>query len=236
MGVDFLVLDLPVGKGTKVEKMEDARSLSTEFINLGKRLDMRVECGITYGGQPVGHAVGPALEAREGLQVLSGKGPRSVGVKSAALAGILYEMAGISGIGEGKQKALALLKNGKALTKFREIIEAQGGDPTINPDDIPVGNHTIDIKSPINGFIAGVDNRSIGLIARTAGAPFDKGAGLCITGKRGMHVKKGETIITIYSEKASQLNAAHDIAMKNPPIIIEGMLLERIGQGSQLTS
>ncbi|MHA1861154.1 MAG: AMP phosphorylase [Candidatus Ranarchaeia archaeon] len=230
MGVDFLVLDLPIGKGTKVEHMKEARSLSNAFISLGERLGMRVECGITYGGQPVGHAVGPALEAREGLLVLSDKGPQSVAIKSAALAGVLYEMAGLAGAGEGKQKALEMIRNGKALAKFREIIEAQGGDPGVKPEDIPVGPKKISVKSPINGFIAGVDNRCVGLIARTAGAPLEKGAGLNIIGKRGMYVKKGDTILEIFAEKASKLKAAHDIAMKNPPITIEGMLLERIGK------
>ena len=99
---------------------------------------------------------------------------------------------------------------------------------------IKVGSKTIKIKSPINGYIAGVDNRSVGLIARTAGAPFEKGAGLNIIGKRGMHVKKGDIIVEIFAEKANRLKAAHDIAMKNPPIAIEGMLLERIGRSGSL--
>ncbi len=230
MGVDFLVLDLPVGIGTKVEKIEDARTLSREFITLAERLGIRLECGITYGGQPVGHAVGPALEAKEGLELLSGKSTESVTIKSAALAGVLYEMAGIAGQGEGKSMALEVITSGKALTKFREMIEAQGGDPNVKPEDIPIGDNRIEISSPITGYVSGVDNRSVGMIARTAGAPFEKGAGLMIHCKRGSHVKKGHPILEIFAPSASRLEAAHDMAIKNPPISNDGMLLERIGK------
>ncbi len=94
VGADFIVIDIPVGLGAKVETTEDARKLAQSFMELGDRLKVRVQCGITYGGQPVGHTIGPALEAREALLALQGKGPASLIEKSTALTGMLLEVGG----------------------------------------------------------------------------------------------------------------------------------------------
>jgi AMP phosphorylase len=230
LGVDYLVLDIPAGKGAKVETLEEARAISRDFVTLGMELGMRVECGITYGGQPVGHAIGPALEAKEALEVLEGGGPKSVIEKSCSLSGILFEMGGKAPRGRGMAMALDLLKKGKSLEKMREIIEAQGGDPKITPGDIPIGRCKAVLKSPINGFIVNVDNRAINLIARRAGNPHEKGAGIMLTGKRGFKVNRGDVIMEIYAERTSKLNDAKNLAEKLNPVLIEGMLLERISE------
>lgn len=227
LGIDFLVIDIPMGKETKVETKEHAIRLARKFTELGERLNIHVECGITYGGQPVGHAVGPALEAREALLALEGKGPSSLIEKSTALAGILFEMGGLAPRGRGKDLAKRILESGRALKKMREIIEAQGGNPDIKPDDIPVGDHRAVIEAPCDGYVTDVSNAAITKIARAAGAPRDKGAGVVIRYKRGHKVKKGEPILEIYAERESKLSEAYSLAVKLNPITIEGMLLYR---------
>jgi len=228
VGTDYLVIDLPVGKESKVESFEEARGLSNRFIELGEKLGIAVKCGLTYGGQPVGYAVGPALEAREALQALEGKGPSSLVEKSTALAGLLFEIAGKVIRGKGQDFAKEILNNGRALKKMREIIEAQGGNPMIKPEDIPIGQHVAEIYAPADGYITRVSNRAITEIARAAGAPMEKGAGLIFYGKEGHKVTKGEKVLEIYAERESKLEEARTVALKINPITVEGMLLREI--------
>ncbi|MHA1409909.1 MAG: AMP phosphorylase [Candidatus Odinarchaeia archaeon] len=229
IGVDSLVLDVPIGLGAKVINKEAAMALSRKFVELGERLKMRVEVGLTYGDQPIGHALGPALEAKEGLEALSGiKTSTSLIEKSAALAGILLEMAGLATRGQGKNVAMEILNSGKALNKMKEIIENQGGDPNIKPEDIPLGEHSEDVPAQTSGYVVEVNNKALSAIAHTAGAPEAKGAGLYLYKKRGGYVKKGEPLMRIYAERSSKLTEALQLANKVNPITIEGMLLKRV--------
>ncbi|MGQ4914494.1 MAG: AMP phosphorylase [Candidatus Asgardarchaeia archaeon] len=230
VGVNFLVLDIPVGKGAKIENINDGRKFARQMVELGERVNIKVECGITYADQPVGHAVGPALEAKEALEALLGKGPTSLIEKSTALAGILLEMAGKATRGAGQDLAKKILYSGKAHKKMLEIIEAQGGDPKITPEKIPLAANSITIESPADGYVTRVSNSSINQIARIAGAPFDKTAGLILHRKVGYKVKKGDPLLTIYTENESKLTTAHSYAMANPPVTVEGMLLQRISE------
>ena len=227
-GTKALVIDIPTGKGAKVEGVEEAELLSSQFVELGRRFGVRVQCGITYGGQPVGHAVGPALEAKEALEALQGRGPASLIEKSAALAGMLLEMSGVATRGSGKDLAEEVLASGKALKKMREIIEAQGGDQKVKPEDIPIGQYTTDIRAPCDGYVTDVDNSSIKEIALAAGAPDEKGAGVLLHAKVGYKVEKGKPLMTIYAERESKLTEAYNVAMRTKPITVEGMLLRRI--------
>lgn len=229
VGIDALVLDIPIGIGTKVPNKDIATELSRKFVELGTRLNVRVEIGITYGDQPVGHAVGPALEAKEALEsLMGGKKSTSLVEKSIALAGMLIEMSGKTARGQGRILAREILNSGKALEKMKEIIEAQGGNPDIKPDDIQLGEHRVDIPAPVAGYIVEVNNIHINEITKAAGSPDHKGAGLHIYKKRGGYVKRGEPLLTIYSETASKLREAQSLVVKLEPITIEGMLLKRV--------
>jgi AMP phosphorylase len=228
VGVDFLTLDIPVGRGTKVDNIEQAQSLGREFVELGQRFGVKVECGITYGDQPVGHTVGPALEAKEALEALAGNGPTSLIEKSTALAGVLLEMSGVIPRGRGQDRAKEILASGKAMQKMREIIEAQGGDPSVKPEDIQIGSHRVKILSPADGYVVSVDNNAIKNIARAAGSPIDKGAGIKLHAKRGYIVKKGDPLIEIYAESEGKLSEAQALTMKMEPITVEGMLLGKV--------
>jgi AMP phosphorylase len=196
---------------------------------MGERLGMNVECALTYGSSPVGRTVGPALEVREALKVLETmEGPNSLIEKSAVLAGILLEMGGVTAKGQGHDLALETIRSGKALTKLKEIIEIQGGDPDVTHSDIVVGEHTAELRAPTNGYIIEFDNKRLVEIARLAGAPNDKGAGVLIHKKRGEPVKKDQPILTIYAEKDWKLSNAISSAHRQLPIIVEGMLLEQV--------
>ncbi|MEM1545201.1 MAG: AMP phosphorylase [Candidatus Methanomethylicia archaeon] len=222
---NYVVIDIPTGKEAKVETISEARKLANDFVELGERLGVRIKCGITYGGQPVGHTVGPALEAREALKALQGEGPASLIEKSTSLAGLLFEMGGYAPRGGGQDIAKKILTSGKAYEKMKQIIETQGGKPNITPDEIPVGSKRIMVEAPCDGFITDVSNVAITAIARAAGAPVEKGAGIVLHGKRGYKVRKGEPILEIYAERESKLNEAYRIALTLKPVTIEGMLL-----------
>ncbi len=235
MGVKYLVIDIPQGRGTKAETMEDAMKLARMFVDLGQKLNVHVEGAITYGDQPIGNAVGPALEAREALMTLEGKMPStSLVEKATGLAGMLMEMTGRAAPNRGSEIAKEILKSGKALKKMKEIIEAQGGDPNIKSEDIPVGQYTANIEATADGYVVSIDNRAIMAIVRAAGAPQDKGAGVIVHKKGGRHVKKGEPVITIFSNSETRLDEALSLARTLEPIIIEGMIRKRIVQAQFL--
>lgn len=225
VGTSNLVIDLPTGKGAKIQELSEARDLAHKFTELGERLKMQVRCAVTYGGQPVGHSVGPALEAREALMALMGKDSTSLVEKATAIAGLLIELSGKVPKGRGQDYAREVLSGGKALKKMREIIEAQGGEASIQPDDIPVGTLKAEIKAPCDGWITSVSNETINSIARAAGAPRDKGAGLVISGKIGRKVTRDQVIMEIYAERDTRLDEALSIATQSKPITVEGMLL-----------
>lgn len=228
VGVDFMVLDLPVGQEAKIPSSDEGRRLSFKFINMGDKLGIKVRCGITYGGQPVGYTVGPALEAREAFEALEGHGPASLIEKSTSLAGMLLELGGKAVRGGGQELAKQILASGKALGKMREIINAQGGDSKIQSSGIPVGQCKAEIVAPCDGYITHVSNAAINQIARAAGAPIEKGAGIILHGKEGHKVSKEQTIMEILGERDSRVDEAYDLAVKLAPISIEGMLLQEV--------
>ncbi len=225
-----LIIDIPTGRGTKTKTIGDAHALAHDFIDLGKRLGINVQCAITFGEQPLGYAVGPALEAREALSTIMGDGPADLVEKATSIAGILLEMVGIA---NGKRKASNLLESGKAERKLREIIEAQGGNPKIKPEDIRVGNKKGEITTDKEGRVLWINNKSIAQIAREAGAPKEKGAGAILKTKLGEYIEKDGVLLEIYAEKNTKLQAAMELAENLQPIGLsrkpeEKMLIDRI--------
>ncbi len=229
VGATHCVIDIPVGHQTKVETLQLGEGLARDFIDLGARIDMSLECALTYGGQPLGYGVGPALEAREALSTLvTGKGPESLIDKSCALAGMLLEIGGIAPKDKGASYAFEVLRSGKAYAKFKEIIEAQGGDPKIKVQDIPIGKHKFEVRSLSRGYVAKVSNSAVKLIARAAGAPRHKEAGILLSQKVGAKVKQGDILFTVYSDNSEKLSHAQILANSLVPVKVEGMVLEKI--------
>ena len=228
VGCRNLVLDIPTGSEAKVESLEEAESLAAKFVEVGRRFGVRVNVGITYGGQPVGHAVGPALEAREALEALMGGGPGSLVEKSSCLAGMLLEMAGLAARGRGTEAARELISSGRALEKMREIVEAQGGDARLDPSDVPVGQYVAQLRSPASGYVTKVSNAAVKAVAMAAGAPREKGAGVLLHAKVGYRVEEGDVLMEIYAERESKLTEAYEVATTLRPVTVEGMLLRRV--------
>jgi AMP phosphorylase len=226
VGADFLLVDIPMGENTKVPTMEMAKAYAHDFAELGDKLGIHVECAVTYGGQPVGRSIGPALEAREAIAVLEGsKTPNSVVEKAVTLSGIILEMGGIS---KGTERAKEILESGLALEKFREIVAAQGGKADIKSTDIQVGKFKADVLAKKSGYVGSIQNRSLVRIARAAGAPKDKGGGLTIYQKVGTKVDAGEPLFTVYSDNEAKLNDALALARRLEPMIVQGMVLVRM--------
>ena len=228
LGIDRLVIDLPTGRGAKLTTEKEAMEFGHDVVNLCRRVAIHAEAVITHGEQPLGHAVGPAIEAREALNTLMGKGSSSVLEKSAEIAGILLEMGNVAPPGKGYELAKEYVSSGKALKKFKEIIEFQGGNPDITPDEIPLGPYRATYLAHRNGYISRIDNRIISLAAKAAGAPESKGAGLWIHSKMGDFVKQGDVAITIYSDSEHKLSQALNILETYPPFSAEGSVIYRI--------
>jgi len=205
VGANFVVIDIPTGRGTKVKTIGDADLLAKDFIQLGNRLGIKTQCAVTHGEEPLGYAIGPALEAREALEIISRKKTiPDVLDKATSLAGILLSMTNKG----NKEMAMEIIKSGKAEEKLREIILFQGGKTQIKPEDIEIGNYGLDITAEKDGFVLWMDNNSLISVARSAGAPKSKGAGILLYKKVGDPVKKGEKVLTIYSEKTNKLERA----------------------------
>ncbi len=223
-GAEYLVMDIPVGPNTKVEEMELGRKYARDFVSLGEEIGIETSCALSYGGQPIGKAVGPSIEAKEALMALEGKEvPSSLIEKSTTLAGMVLEQGGIR---DGKEEAKKLLESGKALDKMKQIIDRQHGDPEVSSEDIEIGEYSKKIYSDEEGYVDSVNNEEIIKIVRAAGGPNSKKAGMLLNKKKGDKVEKDEKKYTIYSEYESKLKEAVDLANHLKPLKIEGMILE----------
>lgn len=202
----YVVIDIPTGKGVKIKTPQEAEDLAHRFIDLGKKLRIKVECLSTFADQPIGYGIGPSLEAREALSTIEkGRGPKDLIDKTVALSSVLFDF---NKVNNPSKKIMEILSTGKANKKLRSIIEAQGGNPKIRPDDIPVGEKSIKIKSTKSGKVLWINNHYIKRIARTAGAPKDKGAGILLHKKLGDKVNKDDILFELYAEKGHKLKEA----------------------------
>jgi len=226
IGATHLVIDIPMGSGTKVPTIEVARAYARDFMDLGEKLGIHTECAITYAEQPVGSAIGPKLEARECIRILEGeKHPSSVIEKACDIAGMILEMGGFA---NGAEKAREILDSGAAMKKFREIVAAQKGNYDIKSSDLEPGQFKAEVVSLTSGYVHSISNKDLVSIAKAAGAPSDKGAGLLVLKKKGQRVEKGEAVLEIYGDNKAKVDRAKELAAKYKPFEIEGMLLKKI--------
>ncbi|MCG3223948.1 MAG: AMP phosphorylase [Candidatus Heimdallarchaeota archaeon] len=233
-GVDHLVLDIPTGTGSKMPTRESAIQYAQESTELGRRLGIHIEAALSYGEQPLGKAIGPALEAREALDVLLGNGPTSVLEKSNELSGILFEMAGLATAGQGAALAADFIKKGKAKAKMEEILAVQGGNPNIKPEEVEVGEYTVEVLAPKDGYIVRLSNVAVKKVAYAAGTPSHKKAGVYLHKKSGDFCKKDDKLMTIYSDSEGRLTEALNLATNLSPYVLEGMILKRISSGPRV--
>ena len=220
VGATIVLIDIPLGKQTKIKTKKQARRLKKKFVAIGKKLGMRVKVVVTDGSKPIGNGIGPALEARDVLWLLRGdpRAPRDLRAKSLHVASVMMEMAGIK---NPLETAHVMLETRLAYKKMQEIIKLQGGNPNIDPDKIPLGKFTHDIKADKTGIIDSINNKTISKIARVAGAPEDKGAGLYLHKTVGHRVAEGDVLFTIYAESEQKLGyALHILELMDGIVII----------------
>lgn len=216
VGATHVILDIPTGRGAKVKTINEADYLAKDLIELGRRLKIHTHCVVSYGEQPVGYTVGPALEAKEALEVLMNEAnvPDLLD-KACRIAGAIFE---ITGHKNGYSMAREIVRSGRAEAKLRQIIGAQGGRSSIKPKDIPIGEDTIRLKAKNDGKLLWINNSNIVEIARMAGAPKDKGAGIVFNKKIGDNVSKDDVIFTVHAEKSRKLTRTQDLLADLNPV------------------
>lgn len=215
VGSKYVLIDIPLGDGAKVERMKSAEELAEKFKKLGKRLGMSVECAITEGDQPIGCGIGPVLEAIDIVDVLKGKGCPDLRKKSIELAGILLKMAKKG----NEETARKILDSGKAFEKFSQIVKAQGGSAEKDFGKM-AGKFSEKIRSAKAGDVLRIENHAVSKVAHLAGAPNDKGAGIRLHFKKGSKVMAGDALFTIYAQNEYKLREAVGAAKKLKPVVV----------------
>lgn len=201
-GATHVVIDIPVGPTAKVRSADEADDLRRYLVHVGKAVGLAVDVVVSDGSQPVGRGIGPVLEALDVLAVLRGAADMPVDLRDRAvtLAGRILELSGKVALGHGRAQALAALASGAALRKFVAICEAQGGFREPGP-----AAHTHPVLSKAPGLIVGLDNRKLSRIAKLAGAPYDRSAGVKMHVMAGEHVSTGDPLFTIHAESPGEL-------------------------------
>lgn len=219
-GSTHVVLDIPVGATAKVRTTEAAGKLSRRLIEIAARFDLKARCLQTDGSQPVGVGIGPALEALDVLAVLQNRpeAPQDLRQRACLLAGAALELAGVAEAGLGAATAEAVIADGRAWVRFQRICEAQGGMRTP-----PVAAQRAPIHATRSGRVILINNRQIATLAKLAGAPERKAAGIEIHVRLGTEVATGQPLLTVHAETAGEMAYALDYAASHGDMIeIEG--------------
>ncbi|MFP4115747.1 MAG: AMP phosphorylase [Candidatus Aenigmatarchaeota archaeon] len=220
VGAETVLIDIPMGEGAKVSHKEEAKKLSKYFKRLGRELGMNVVTIISEGSRPIGQGIGPALEARDVLQILESrgqKGPEDLRDKALEMANILLDEASSGKIAE------EILESGDAYTKFKEIIEAQGGGIT-KSENVPLAEKSYTVEANKRGRVEDISNEAVGKIAELAGCPKEKKSGIYLHKRMDDPVEKGQKLITVYSENKERLEAAADAARERPVYTLKSLM------------
>lgn len=206
-GSTHLLIDIPVGPTAKVTSALEAMRLRKLFEFVGDHFGRAVEVITTDGRQPIGNGIGPVLEANDVMAVLDNApdAPRDLREKSLRLAAHLLEYDPKLRGGAGYARACELLESGAALKQMQKIIEAQG--PSTCKTEL--GALSFDVRATADGVVSAIDCLRLNRLARTAGAPLDKGAGICLFKKIGDRVEQGEPLYRVYTFDRPE----HDLAV-----------------------
>lgn len=215
-GSTHVVIDIPVGATAKVRTKEAALGLSARLTDVAAQCGLTAVCKLNDGTQPVGRGVGPALEAADVLAVLQNlpDAPNDLRERACSLAGAVLELGGVADVGAGYQQALAVITEGRAWRKFQAICDAQGGMRSI-----PLAAHSQPFTAPRDGRVINMDNRRIARLAKLAGAPDAKAAGLRLDVRLGQEVQRGQPLFTMFSETSGEMAYATEYLERNPEII-----------------
>lgn len=212
-GADAIVLDVKTGAGAFMKNVEQAKELAETMVNIGKSVGRQTMAVISDMSQPLGNAIGNGLEVKEAIDTLKGHGPEDLTELCLVLGS---QMAYLGGAADSLEEARTLLeanlKNGKALEVFKTFVEAQGGDASVadNPESVlPVAAYTKEVLADQDGVVSEIIADQIGIAAMMLGAgretkesQIDLSAGLYLHKKVGDKVSAGESIATLYSNKA----------------------------------
>lgn len=209
-GSDCIMLDVKVGSGAFMKSLEDSVKLAETMVNIGENAEKRTAALITNMDVPLGYAVGNSLEVIEALSTLKGQGPQDLTEVCVRLAANMLNLAGKGSQEACKKMAEGAIINGSALEKLKQMVKAQGGDADMLDDTARFEKARIafDVKAERNGYIAFMDTEKCGVTSVILGAGretkesrIDSSAGIIIKAKTGDHVKEGDILATLFTNK-----------------------------------
>lgn len=220
-GADGIVLDVKTGNGAFMRTLPEAEELARLMVGIGKEAGRTIVALISNMNQPLGHAIGNALEVREAIATLRGDdAPVDFWEHCLEVAGHMLVVAGSAeSLPAAKQTVTKVRDSGKALARFRAMVEAQGGNPAIvdTPKELPAATLIEAVTAPVSGTIAAIDTMAIGWAAVNLGAGrhhkgerIDHAVGFVMPAKVGMRYAAGDTICTIYANDTARADAAHE--------------------------
>jgi len=242
-GADSIVLDVKYGSGAFMKTPEDALKLAEAMIKIGRDNGRKMSAAVTAMEQPLGGMVGNALEVHEAITAMRGLGPADFRELCIVLSGLMLKAAGKgSTLGECKAMAADAIDSGKAMAKFRRMLENQGGDVRVTEDTslLPVCPYKREIKAECDGYVSTLRGDIIGEASVLSGAgrlkksdPIDHGAGIALTHKLGHKVKAGQTLCIVYAPDENKLNAAAEkaaqaFAISDTPTAVPKLIYEII--------
>ena len=208
-GADAIVLDVKTGSGAFMKTLDDAEALAHAMVRIGNNVGRNTMAIISDMSQPLGNAVGNALELKEAIATLKGNGPKDLTELVLTLGSqmvVLAEQA--TSLDEARQMLIDAIKTGKALNKFKTFLSNQGGDDSIvdSPEKLPSAKYQVEFKAKKDGYITEIIANEIGVASMMLGAGrqtkedvIDLGVGIVLNKKVGEHVEKGENILTIHT-------------------------------------
>lgn len=210
-GADAIVLDVKVGEGAFMKTVEEAEKLAHAMVKIGNQLGRRTIAILSDMSQPLGYAVGNALEVKEAIEVLKGNGPEDVKELCLTLGSQMVYLSGkAQTLEEARTKVENVLANGKALEVFKVFIASQGGNPSIvdDPTLLPKAKFQVEIPATESGYVEKIIANEIGVAAMLLGAgratkdsEIDLSVGIVLNKKVGDYVEKGEPLATIHSNR-----------------------------------
>lgn len=210
-GSDAIVLDVKTGSGAFMKTVEDAKELAHAMVSIGNNVGRKTMAVISDMSQPLGAAIGNSLEVREAIDTLRGEGPKDLEELCLALGRQMVFLAQKADSLEDAEKMLKeVIRNGKALDKFKEFIQNQGGDPSVvdDPNRLPKAQYLIELPAQQDGVVAELIADEIGTAAMLLGAgratkesEIDLAVGLMLNKKIGDSVKKGDSLVTIHANR-----------------------------------
>ncbi|WHS78180.1 pyrimidine-nucleoside phosphorylase [Bacillus cereus] len=210
-GADAIVLDVKTGAGAFMKTEEDAKELAHAMVRIGNNVGRQTMAVISDMSQPLGFAIGNALEVKEAIDTLKGEGPEDLTELVLVLGSQMVVLAKKANtLEEAREMLIEVMKNGKATEKFKEFLSNQGGDSSIvdNPEKMPQAKYVIDVPAKTSGVISKIVADEIGIAAMLLGAgratkedEIDLAVGLMLRKKVGDAVKEGEPFVTIYANR-----------------------------------